>query len=91
MSRAILIAGLVLISTADYASALYCSEPDAPYCASRYGSFDDEWDFNRCKREMESYRSEVESYVDCLKDEINETISEYEDAVSDFNRRARGS
>lgn len=73
----------------------YCSEPSAPSCASRYGSFDDEWEFDRCKRDMEDYRSEVESFISCNNDEIRkaqqaseEAASEYSEAVDDFNKRA---
>lgn len=80
----------ILPGSAAYAS---CSEPSAPSCASRYGSFDDEWEFDRCKREMESYQSEVEDFAQCVqrqaKNDIDEAVSEYEDAVSSFNRRAR--
>lgn len=90
MRKRAIIAGVVLVTTPGYALAMYCSEPDAPYCASSFGSFDDKWEFESCKSEMESYRDEVEDYVDCLKDEINEAIEEYEDAVSDFNDRVRG-
>lgn len=70
-----------------------CYEPTAPYCAERYGAFDDEWEFNRCKREMESYRDEVESFISCVSNEAEQqsqdAIDEYEDAVDSFNRRAR--
>jgi hypothetical protein len=54
-------------------------------------------DFDRCKREMQSYRDEVESYLSCLKRESEQlrrdsdgAISDYNDAVASFNRRARG-
>lgn len=79
----------------------YCSEPSAPYCATSYGSFDDEDDFDSCKRDMENFRSEVEDYNQCLANEARRAIDEarqkqqaaldeYNDAVSSFNRRARG-
>ena len=74
----------------------YCSEPSAPSCATRYGAFDDEWDFDRCKRDMENYKSEVESFMSCKSREIQEAsnesesaASDYNDAVESFNRRAR--
>ena len=73
-----------------------CSEPDAPSCATRSGAFEDEYDFDRCKRDMRSYRSEVEDFLDCvrrdreeLKRQGDEAASEYNDAVNSFNRRAR--
>lgn len=81
------------------ASFAYCSEPSAPYCATSFGSFDDEDDFDRCKREMESYQSDVERYMSCRNDEAQEAIdeansdnqkarTEYSNAVDSFNRRA---
>ena len=88
--------GVVLLIFGSSAGA-FCSEPDAPYCASRYGAFDDEYEFDRCKREMESYQSEVEDFISCLKREIedlnrkgNQAVDDYTDAVTSFNRRARG-
>ena len=82
------------------AARAYCSEPSAPYCASSYGQFDDQWEFDRCKREVENYASDVERYIDCRSDEANEAvrsaeydrqnaISEYNNTVDSFNRRAR--
>ena len=75
----------------------YCSKPSEPYCATRYGPFNDTHDFDRCKREMQSYRSDVESFLSCQRTEVenirrdNErAIQEYNDAVESFNRRARG-
>lgn len=66
----------------------YCTEPTAPSCASRYGSFDDEWEFDRCKREMKNYQSDVETFIDCNTRANEQAISDYNDAVKKFNRRA---
>ena len=59
-------------------------------------SFDDEDGFRRCKREMESYRSEVEDFLDCLRHDIEDlkekaeqATREYNGAVESFNHRAR--
>jgi hypothetical protein len=79
----------------------YCSEPSAPYCATRYGTFDGEDEFRRCKREMESYQSEAQDFLSCQKREVDDLLSvmkrksdgvieEYNSAVESFNRRARG-
>ncbi|MEF3133026.1 hypothetical protein OS035_16325 [Rhizobium sp. 268] len=79
----------------------YCSEPSAPSCASSYGGFDDEWDFDRCKREMDSYKDDVERFIGCNNDEAEAAVrkarddnesatSEYNGAVEDFNKRATG-
>lgn len=67
-----------------------CSKPDAPSCASDFGRFDDDTDFQSCKSEMENYKSEIEDFLDCLKRENEEAIEEYNDAVRSFNDRARG-
>ena len=85
-----ILAVIVLVLTFAHASAFFCSEPAAPYCATSYGDFDDEYDFDRCKSDMESYQNEVEEFLNCLKRESEDTLSEYNDAVESFNRRARG-
>jgi hypothetical protein len=83
------------------APAIACSEPSAPYCAESYGPFNDEYEFDSCRREMESYQSEVDDFTSCLRRELEEAqddaerkssdaISEYSDAVESFNRRASG-
>jgi hypothetical protein len=98
--RSAMLITLVSIYPASDALA-YCSEPSAPSCASRYGEFDDEWEFDRCKGEMESYRDDVERFLKCNNDEAEEALrkarsdnqdalSEYNDTVESFNRRARG-
>lgn len=97
--RQYLLASLLLCSPAP--ALAFCSEPSAPYCATSFGSFDDQDDFDRCKSEMESYQSDVERYLSCRNDEAQEAIdeansdnekarSEYSNAVDSFNRRARG-
>ena len=93
-TRTILASIALTFMTAD--ARAYCSKPDAPYCASRYGAFDDDYDFDRCKREMVSYRSDLEFFLDCLRRESedlkrqgDEATDDYNDAVESFNRRAR--
>jgi hypothetical protein len=67
-----------------------CSEPSAPYCSTKYGAFDDEEEFLRCKNEMDSYQSEAQEYLSCMKRKSDSVIQEYNSAVESFNRRARG-
>ncbi len=76
---ALLVAGL---SQGIGPAAAYCSTPTAPYCAEQYGRFDDEYDFNSCRREMENYRSEVEDFISCNKREA-------QDATDKANREAQ--
>jgi hypothetical protein len=67
-----------------------CYEPTAPSCATRYGAFDDQDDFDRCRRAMNSYKSETEDYLACIRRESDHVIEDYNSAVQSFNRRARG-
>ena len=74
-----------------------CSEPSAPYCATKYGSFDDQDEFDRCRREMSSYKDDTEELLACLRRESEDLkrksdsmLNEYNDTVESFNRRARG-
>lgn len=68
----------------------YCSAPTAPSCATRYGAFDDQDDFDRCKRQISSYQSEANEFLACTKREADRVIEEYNSTVESFNRRARG-
>jgi hypothetical protein len=88
--------GSLIVAFATPAFA-YCSEPSAPSCATRYGAFDDQDDFDRCKRQMRSYQSEAEDFLSCtrreaddLKRKSDSVIQDYNNAVESFNRRARG-
>lgn len=97
--KILLSATVALLASQPVAAYAYCSEPSAPYCSSQYGSFNDQWDFDRCKSEMESYQSDVEQFLSCnnrLAEEAiddarrknNDASSAYSDAVDSFNRRA---
>lgn len=91
---------LLVVAVLPTAAFAYCSEPSAPSCASGYGAFEDEWEYDRCKNEMESYKSEVEDFISCERREAQDVVdeaerkaesaaSDYSDAVDDFNRRTR--
>ena len=82
------VATLATLTTPSF--AFFCSEPSAPYCVSSYGAFNDGYDFENCKRDVEQYGSQVEDYLDCLSQESQEVIDAYNDAIESFNRRARG-
>jgi hypothetical protein len=69
-------------------SLAFCSKPDAPSCASDYSKFEDQDEFDRCKSDMESYKSEVEDFLSCLKRDGDEALNDYNEAVSSFNNRA---
>jgi hypothetical protein len=79
---------LALTSTVIPANA-YCSAPESPSCAARHSTFDSQDDFDRCKRQMSTYKSEVEDYLSCTRRETDSAIEEYNSTVDSFNRRAR--
>ncbi|TIL70286.1 MAG: hypothetical protein E5Y65_23250 [Mesorhizobium sp.] len=85
----VLLALLLAAKPTSVLAFYYCTEPTAPSCASRYGSFDDEWEFDRCKREMNDYQSEVEAFVACNRSANEQAILEHNEAVKDFNGRAQ--
>lgn len=61
--------------------------PEAPYCATSFGPFD-EFSFETCKRDMEEYQRKVEGFSECLVAENKRAVSEFNAAVRSFNRRA---
>ena len=63
--------------------------PEKPNCATSYYAFTDSYDFDSCRREIEHFKSEVRNYLACLESESKEAVSEYNDVVSSFNRRAQ--
>jgi hypothetical protein len=82
-------ASVLLVITVTPSHA-FCSQPRAPYCASSFGKFDDRYEFERCKREMEHYRDDLDRYLSCLRNDREQAVRDYNDAVESFNRRARG-
>jgi len=85
-----LILGFALAFCAGESANAYCSAPSAPFCVQRYGPFDDDDAFQRCKREMESFQIETQSFLSCLKRDSDGAVEAYNDVVASFNRRARG-
>ena len=88
LSIATLIVGFVFASDAD--ASLYCSEPTEPSCISMLAISRDEFSFDTCRSEVESYLDEVRDYQQCLRDEINEKTDEANRVVEQFNCYAQG-
>ena len=97
-------AGLVSLALTGAAQA-YCPEPAPPYCVNGYGGFSDQWEFDGCRRDVETFGRETEDYIHCLQEELrletqrlsdeaqqsaDAAIAEYERTVEDFNDRADG-
>lgn len=62
--------------------------PEPPYCASMGFQFADEYDFERCRTEMEDYRRKIAGYSDCLASERKQAIEQFNETVESFNRKA---
>jgi hypothetical protein len=84
-----LVLALLIIGALITPAWAFCSRPIAPYCASGHHKFDDQHEFDQCKREIENYRSEIDDYVACVKKQSLEAIDEYNEMIKSLNRRAR--
>jgi hypothetical protein len=69
---AIYVLGATLSAGVATQSHAYRSGPTAPPCATRYGQFDDQDDFDSCKLQMSSYRCQARHNINqsggCLSD-----------------------
>lgn len=87
MNKIYLIIIALLVSFSCYSQAYaYCSEPSEPYCTDSYGTFTDEFDFERCKRNVEYYLDELRRYAMCITDEVKD---KQEEVVDNFNRKVQ--
>jgi hypothetical protein len=74
--------------TAPATAQMFCMLPSPPYCADTYGAFEDRWDFDSCRSEVELYRSRMRSYLSCLDEERTAAIRKLNIAIDAFNLRA---
>lgn len=68
------------------ANAFYCIEPSEPYCVRSYGTFDSEYEFKSCKREVEYYLEELQDYAMCIAEEAEDKQKE---VIDNFNRKVQ--
>ena len=85
MFKSALIAVALVAGSFTTPAFAFCSQPSAPSCATGYGSFDDQWAFDSCKRDMESYQSELETFIQCHQREVDAANEE----AADKAREAR--
>ena len=86
------VAGGVLISGSAHAD---CTKPDIPACAVQSGGFSTEADYDRCRKQMLAFKSEMEGHSSCARTagrpQVGQTSAEeLEATLAKFNRRARG-
>jgi hypothetical protein len=100
MRAVLFVVALSLLPTTAMALDLECSgfrpildarkleRPEAPFCATTFGSFLDEFEFQRCRDEMTEYQSKLGRFARCLVSEQERSIQEFNEAVRTFNARA---
>jgi hypothetical protein len=82
-----LIVGFGLLATAD-ASAV-CDEPSSPVCVTQREPFHDQDEYDRCRRELEAYKTGLEALLSCLRSQSKEVVQTYMDALEEFKRRSK--
>ncbi len=64
-----------------------CIEPPKPTCVARLSISSDKFSMNRCRKEIESFLSKVEPWLECKRLEKEEQA---EKAIKEFGCIARG-
>lgn len=65
----------------------YCSEPSEPYCVSSRYTYEDDYRFKSCKRNVENYLQELAEYAQCVANEAQKNAQE---TIKKFNCYASG-
>lgn len=79
---------IALVAT-EAKAQLFCTKPIEPRCVTAFGTFDDDWAFDRCKRELNDFVAATKIYIDCLNSERDEAIRQTNEVISRFNCKAR--
>jgi hypothetical protein len=91
---AIIIFAFVASSATNVFGYGFCSPPVEPSCIDSLSLSRDEFTFNSCRDEVESYRRGVKSYIDCMLDEVqterDEQVRKLNDVIERFNCYAKG-
>ena len=108
ISRAAVALLAVLVATPGLAFNFECSRfqtfgqslerPRQPTCVDAiYPPFDKDfaldfrYEVESCRSEIDTYRAKLNDYLSCLKSEGDDVVSGYNDLVRRFNCKARGS
>lgn len=72
----------------------YCSEPTEPSCVDMLGLSRDQFFFDMCRNEIETYLSDIDDYIACrvgeLEDERRDLNRKADEYIERFNCYARG-
>ena len=66
---------VLFVFLVNFSFGFYCYKPTMPYCVE-FGNFNSDSDFEMCKMEIENYLRDLQEYIQCLEDEINEAIED---------------
>jgi hypothetical protein len=81
-----LILGFGVLAATDASG--FCGEPPSPVCVTYHEPFRNQDEYNRCRRELEVYKTELEAFLSCLRSTANEAVQTYMNALEDFKRRS---
>jgi hypothetical protein len=84
---ALVVAGLVVALPS--LGEAFCSKPRTPFCLDRSGRFDNRFDYDSCRSELERYGFAIRSYADCQRQLIDDALKEHSSAVAKFEQRTR--
>ena len=65
----------------------YCSEPVEPSCIDMLSMSRDQFSVDMCRLEVESYISDMQSYVECVQRDASSKVDEQ---IDRYNCYARG-
>jgi hypothetical protein len=67
-----------------------CHEPPRPFCQENDTDFQTDWRFQMCRSEIESFRIQVQEFLDCQRRNEREVVESLNRVIEQFNCRARG-
>jgi hypothetical protein len=87
---AVALAGLLgIVTTHQVDAAMFCSEPSKPYCLDSFGDFSDQWEFEKCRSEVEGFVQKSKRYAECLSEARSDAVEKANTVVERFNCKAR--
>jgi len=89
--RTTLVVAFLVIPPVAAESQLFCDRPKKPYCVDMLGISRDEFTFQSCRVDVETFQRRVKEYVDCLDHEQQDLIDELRRTISRFNACAASS
>ena len=93
LSRYLLVLSLIGVFTLTGKSGFsygFCTAPSDVSCVDMLGISRDQLSFDLCHSELESYQQQLQSYINCVQDEISEHQRKLNEAIERFNCYASG-